>query len=369
MNGTMQFVLRFALALFLLTQCVYASVSWLGVGMAGAYYDRQNGVAIKPSQICKELPGLTRRQVKFCRRNLDTMDSIRIGAKEAYEECQYQFQKRRWNCTFVTDTGKVFGDAILKDGTREAAFVHAISAAGVAYRITKDCSKGRISKCGCDLSMSRSYVRASPEGGYSYRGCSDNVQYGIALASEFVDSAEKQKNQSLEQRIMNQHNNRAGREVLAESLRQQCKCHGVSGSCEFKTCWEALPSLREIGNIIKDKFDGATEVQISRPDENSRPVIERKNPMFKRHTATDLVYLNPSPDYCEYDPDRGILGTHNRQCNGSSFAIDSCDLLCCSRGHNSEIKVVKERCKCKFHYCCRVECQTCEKAVEQFFCK
>lgn len=76
---------------------------------------------------------------------------------------------------------------------------------------------------------------------------------------------------------------------MAESLRQQCKCHGVSGSCEFKTCWEALPSLREIGNIIKDKFDGATEVQISRPDENSRPVIERKNPMFKRHTATDLV--------------------------------------------------------------------------------
>jgi hypothetical protein len=28
----------------------------------------------------------------------------------------------------VTDNGKVFGDAILKDGTREAAFVHAISA-------------------------------------------------------------------------------------------------------------------------------------------------------------------------------------------------------------------------------------------------
>jgi hypothetical protein len=61
--------------------------------------------------------------------------------------------------------------------------------------------------------MPRNYVRPSPEGGYSYRGCSDNVHYGITLASEFVDSAEKHKNQSLEQRILNQHNNRAGREV------------------------------------------------------------------------------------------------------------------------------------------------------------
>lgn len=82
--------------------------------MIGNYYDKSNGVAIKPSILCKELPGLTRRQVKFCRRNLDTMDSIRQGAKEAYEECQYQFQKRRWNCTMITENGKVFGDSILK---------------------------------------------------------------------------------------------------------------------------------------------------------------------------------------------------------------------------------------------------------------
>lgn len=52
-------------------------------------------------------------------------------------------------------TKKVFGDVILKDGTREAAFVHAISAAGVAHRITKDCTRGLIEKCGCDMSPKR----------------------------------------------------------------------------------------------------------------------------------------------------------------------------------------------------------------------
>ena len=51
-------------------------------------------------------------------------------------------------------TNTVFGSVVLKEGTREAAFVHAISAAGVAYRITKDCSRGLIERCGCDLTRS-----------------------------------------------------------------------------------------------------------------------------------------------------------------------------------------------------------------------
>lgn len=86
---------------------------------------------------------------------------------------------------------------------------------------------------------------------------------------------------------MNEHNNRAGREVLANSLRRECKCHGVSGACEMRTCWDAVPAFREIGNTIKDKFDGATEVTIMPGD--VKPKIERKNPMFKRHTPADLV--------------------------------------------------------------------------------
>jgi len=55
------------------------------------------------------------------------MESVKEGAKDAYGECQYQFAKRRWNCTMIDlETKKVFGDVILKDGTREAAFVHAM---------------------------------------------------------------------------------------------------------------------------------------------------------------------------------------------------------------------------------------------------
>ncbi|KAI6172164.1 Protein Wnt [Aphelenchoides besseyi] len=81
------------------------------------------------------------------------------------------------------------------------------------------------------------------------------------------------------------------------------------------------------------------------------------------------VYLNPSPDYCEPDESRGIFGTHGRPCNISSMALNSCDLLCCHRGFDTEMRVVKERCKCKFYYCCRVECQTCERTIIHHTCK
>uniref|UniRef100_A0AC34RF24 Protein Wnt n=1 Tax=Panagrolaimus sp. JU765 TaxID=591449 RepID=A0AC34RF24_9BILA len=352
------------LFLFLVLQKpVVSTVSWLAVGLAAS--ELRHNVSI--GTLCKSLPGLTRKQIKFCRRNFEAMNSIRNGARDAYSECQYQFHLRRWNCSMIDPvTKQVFADVILKDGTREAAFVHAISAAGVAYRITKDCSQGLLDKCGCDQTK-LDYTYGSGRQVHAYKGCSDNVNYGIAVSKEFLEAAEKHKNQTQERRLMNEHNNRAGRQVLVSSLRRQCKCHGISGSCETQTCWDAVPSFREIGNMIKEKFDGATEVKVIHEDKHPR--IERKNQMLKRHTSMDLVYLNESPDFCEPSLDKGILGTHGRPCNISNLAIDGCDLLCCNRGYQKTVKTVKERCNCKFHYCCRVECDTCEKVVETYTCK
>lgn len=50
--------------------------------------------------------------------------------------------------------------------------------------------------------------------------------------------------------------------VQAE-MRQECKCHGMSGSCTVKTCWMRLPLFRVIGDNLKDRFDGASRVLIS----------------------------------------------------------------------------------------------------------
>lgn len=151
-------------------------------------------------------------------------------------------------------------------------------------------------------------------------------------------------------------------------MRVECKCHGVSGSCEVKTCWKAMPPFRKVGNIIKEKFDGATEVEQRKV--GTTKVLVPRNSQFKPHTDEDLVYLEPSPDFCDYDPRTpGMLGTVGRQCNRTSKAIDGCELMCCGRGFQTQEVEVVDRCSCKFHWCCYVKCKQCRKMVEIHTCR
>ncbi|CAI5441912.1 unnamed protein product [Caenorhabditis angaria] len=345
------------------------SLSWLSLALASNNIEKE-----KPGNTCKSIKGLTRRQIRFCKKNIDLMESVKNGALAAHGECQFQFHKRRWNCTLIDPlTHEVITDVFLNENTRESAFVHAISSAAVAYKVTRDCARGVSERCGCDYSKTETSSSATSRSSYMYQGCSDNIKYGIGVSKEFVDAADRRPvkndtNKTIEENVhvINLHNNQAGRKVLENSLRRECKCHGMSGSCEMKTCWDALPSFREIGMNIKDKFDGAAEVKVIQEDEKSK--IIQKNSQFKRHTSADLVYMTPSPDFCEADIKRGILGTKGRQCTQSPNAIDDCTLLCCGRGFIKKVEIIEDKCNCKFHYCCRVECEPCRKRIEKFFC-
>ena len=156
-------------------------------------------------------------------------------------------------------------------------------------------------------------------------------------------------------------------QAVEDYMKIQCKCHGVSGSCELRTCWRTTPSFRDVGNTLKDKFDGATEVEQRRI--GSRRELVSKNIQFKPHTDADLVYLDASPDFCEPDGKTGSLGTHGRLCNKTSKAMDGCELMCCGRGFNTRRKVLVEWCQCKFHWCCYVKCQKCRIEVEEHICR
>jgi len=96
-------------------------------------------------------------------------------------------------------------------GSREAAFVYAISSAGVVYAITRACSQGELKACGCDpLKRGRS---KDERGEFDWGGCSDNINYGIRFAKAFVDAKEKKVKDA--RALMNLHNNRCGRMVSA----------------------------------------------------------------------------------------------------------------------------------------------------------
>ena len=39
-------------------------------------------------------------------------------------------------------------------------------------------------------------------------------------------------------------------QLLERTMKVECKCHGVSGSCELKTCWRSLASFRLVSNRV-----------------------------------------------------------------------------------------------------------------------
>lgn len=49
-------------------------------------------------------------------------------------------------------------------------------------------------------------------------------------------------------------------QAILHNMQVECKCHGVSGSCELRTCWKVMPPFRRVGTVLKERFDGATEV-------------------------------------------------------------------------------------------------------------
>ncbi|CAB0031021.1 unnamed protein product [Trichogramma brassicae] len=330
------------------------------------------------ASICKQLRGLSPGQEKLCGLSQDHMPWVARGAKSAIDECQHQFQHRRWNCStttladseVATDQNKkhqaaaIFGP-VLESGSRETAFVHAIGAAGLVYTLARACRDGQLSSCGCSRGSRPKDLNRE----WIWGGCGDNLEYGYKFAQSFIDVREREqrhKRRSHEhgRSLVNLHNNEAGRRAVIKRSKVTCKCHGVSGSCSLITCWQQLASFREIGDYLLDKYDGATEVKVNR-----RGRLSIKDPRYSLPTANDLVYLDDSPNYCFANSSLGSLGTRGRTCNRTSTGIDGCNLLCCGRGYNTQKSIISERCDCKFHWCCEVQCSTCNKSLDVYTCK
>lgn len=145
----------------------------------------------------------------------------------------------------------------------------------------------------------------------------------------------------------------------------------MSGSCTTRTCWMRLPNFRLVGENLKEKFEGASRILVTNAEnENSHGLSRRKRNRYKSHLlphnpehkppgSMDLVYTEPSPDFCEKNSRLGILGTTGRVCNETSMGVDGCDLMCCSRGYKTQEMIVVERCGCTFQWCCEVKCNVC----------
>ncbi|XP_075217670.1 protein Wnt-5a-like isoform X2 [Lycorma delicatula] len=319
--------------------------------------------APEESVTCDDLQGLSPGQSKLCTLYQDHMPGVLRGAKDSTKECQWQFRHLRWNCS-TQNENSLFGP-VVKLATREAAFLHAVSAAGISHAISRACREGQLSSCGC----SRSGRPRDLHRDWIWGGCGDNLEYGYKFTQGFIDVRERERRtrkgtKGHARTLMNLHNNEAGRRAVVRTARVTCKCHGVSGSCSLVTCWTQLPAFREIGDYLKDKYDGATEVRANR-----RGKLQIRDPRFNLPTPNDLVYIDESPNYCVRNLTLGSLGTQGRICNRTSHGMDGCRLMCCGRGYNTQKVTIRERCECKFHWCCYVECKMCMKTIDIHTCK
>jgi len=351
-------LLRVLLVLLLCAErCV--AVKWL------ALYRVQQRQWDRPGN-CSKSTGLAKTQLKLCRNNLDLMSTVVGSAIISVETCQRQFADRRWNCSSILHVPKLTND--LLNGTREQAYVYGIASSALVHSISRACSIGVTTKCSCGK-----LPGAADGTNFKWGGCGDNIQFGKDFGESFTEATLRSKKGGKGKKaMMNRHNFRVGREIVTSSLTQACKCHGVSGSCQVKTCWKSLQRFSDIGAQLKEKYRLAVEVRRKRRRRNKADKEKVLVPIHKNRKSfrsDELVYYKKSPDYCSPDRKTGSVGTKGRICQAGSRGPGNCGSMCCGRGYTNFTVEKKERCECKYIWCCFVKCKTCTKTLRLSKCK
>ena len=155
------------------------------------------------------------------------------------------------------------------------------------------------------------------------------------------------------------------KQVVRSSLKRECKCHGVTGSCHLKTCWKSLAPFSVVGAALKRKYHQAAKVALIDSSLQEGPI---KKPSSRRDRK--LVYLDASPDYCVRNITVGSHGMLGRTCNSDDVSVSKCKSLCNScklRSRTVELSKLVD-CRCKFVWCCSIECEKCTKKYSVTTC-
>ncbi|XP_076030628.1 protein Wnt-4-like [Oratosquilla oratoria] len=314
--------------------------------------------ALDPN-VCRSLRGLTKAQREVCQERTDVAGAAAIGLAMAVREVRRQLEWRRWDGSALATTSTNPHTApIMARGYSESAFGHAMTSAGVTHSVARACAAGRLASCTCG--------EVKGKRAWKWSGCHDNTKYGARFSRHFLDVREKSKDLLS---YTNLYNNEVGRKVVRRNRDVQCKCHGMSGSCEMRTCWKAAPDFKKVGDILLSKYERAHPAA-SLLMGNAVSSYRRFRPIRRRITVdSPLLYVEKSPPFCERDDRLDFEGTKGRICNRTSTDADSCVSLCCGRGYDLKRRKVVRKCNCRFKWCCKVTCQDCSREEWISVCK
>lgn len=150
--------------------------------------------------------------------------------------------------------------------------------------------------------------------------------------------------------------------MVRKAIQRRCRCHGLSGACQFQTCWDQLLDFDIIRSRLKSvyftesiKVESRNSGTPDKPDlslaRSNRTSTTPSNPRFTSDTSTltsdvgaflassssiftndqpsagdrvgsgQLLYLYDSPEYCEPLPKIRHFGTRGRVCALSNNSI------------------------------------------------
>ncbi|KAE9548563.1 hypothetical protein FO519_008228 [Halicephalobus sp. NKZ332] len=247
------------------------------------------------------------------------------GILDAMGYCREQMRFQPWDCS---QPGTILHEpTILRYGYKESAYLLAMSSAGAAWGVATACAQGWLEECRCvhpkvPGGPSRSTFDSSPGStteDWEWGGCSYGVQFGIAASRKILTRSGSGRSPL---RILEKHNLKSGRLAVKKTLISSCKCHGVSGSCQQKTCWKKTSDLKAI-----------------------------------------TIYLESTPDHCAPQLEYQMQQRRSlpRICNwrNETHSEGDCGSLCCGRGYKVSHEVISYKCDCKFVWCCKLECNDC----------
>ena len=262
-------------------------------------------------------------QKRLCNRNGEYAMALSHAAAATVKSCQVAMVGHRWGCRSVSALPILSRN--LKEASPESAFVHALSSAQLVSSLYRLCQSGTIGDC--------------------------SLEEINRFSTEFTDVVSIQKRRK-SQGAIEMHNSAIGRNVAWQSTRRICKCHGQSGSCTQKTCWQTAPDESDLTKKLTKKYEGAAMIRLtdSRIPKTVTQFIARDR----------LLYSEPKKAFCGE--------THGRECDPESTKSDNCRQLCCDRGFIQKRHTEIEE-DCKFIWPAEIRCTPRAVTVEKHLCR
>ncbi|KAF6215417.1 hypothetical protein GE061_010169 [Apolygus lucorum] len=207
--------------------------------------------------------------------NRSSRSWIELAGRRAKLACESTFQYDRWGCQV--------GKEIFNKVSRESAALYALLSSSLAHEAATILAR--------EGSARKQTTQGYPRGGQASKTIlQQSLQQTTKYLGVQMKSVRTTSDLTLQAR---RHNAVVGMKILKQCITKSCKCHGFSGSCSMKSCWDTLPAFSVIAHRVRMKYLTAEKLK-----QSNRP---RR---ALGHLEDAISVLDDSDDFCTNVPNR-----------------------------------------------------------------